>query len=102
MKKYQIRYENKLNKVEKEGSSSDEDSGLSDLSISSDPSDLLEELLEGEEGEEDEDGEGKVRGCESRRTSPRCCSLTLRFARRSLKWRKRWTSCLPPKKSSSR
>ena len=59
MKKYQIRYENKQNKVEKaEGeSSSDEDSGLSDLSISSDPSDLLEELMEGEEeGIDEEEG----------------------------------------------
>jgi FK506-binding protein 1 len=54
MKKYQMRYENKLNKKEKgsDESSSDEDSGLSDLSISSDPSDLLEEL-------EEEDEEGK-------------------------------------------
>jgi len=55
MKKYQIRYENKQNKVGKEGSSSDEDSGLSDLSISSDPSDLLEELMEGEEEDEDDE-----------------------------------------------
>jgi len=62
MKKYQIRYENKQNKVEKgeDESSSDEDSGLSDLSISSDPSELLEELLEDEEGE-GEEGEMVVR-----------------------------------------
>ena len=59
MKKYLMRYENKLNKVEKgsDESSSDDDSGLSDLSISSDPSDLLEELMEGEDGEDGERAE---------------------------------------------
>ncbi len=61
MKKYQMRYENKLNKVEKgsDESSSDEDSGLSDLSISSDPSDLLEELMENEEEQGDKEQGGE-------------------------------------------
>jgi FK506-binding protein 1 len=59
MKKYRIRYETKSNKKERgpdDSSSSDEDSGLSDLSVSSDPSDLLEEMLELEEQEKEMNG----------------------------------------------